>query len=270
MTDAVLRKSVVTALLAGLATINACTYWHGDLERIADQSERDFRRNLVGPFTDVEFKAVLAAPSTYRYVNIRFDAILNRVDEKGFIPFWTTFGPDEYVAFSLWPSGAKLWQSSDRAHSHPLCFLRKDNPGISELLNAGRFSLVRVSATVMSDFELKPWLEVNRLEVIEPKVYTDDALVDLSLAKDAMAAKKPAVAIRHYENALGGIWTMSLRLELHLTLAHIYEGRGDSAAALNHFRGALINAPDNQEALQGVERNKQALAGRAPEPPPQQ
>ena len=50
MTDAVLRKSVVAALLAAVAALNACTYWHGDLERIADQGERDFRRNLVGPF----------------------------------------------------------------------------------------------------------------------------------------------------------------------------------------------------------------------------
>jgi tetratricopeptide (TPR) repeat protein len=270
MTDAVLRKSLVAALLAGLATINACTYWHGDLERIVDQSERDFRRNLVGPFADVEMKAVLANPSTYRYVNVRFDAILNRVGEKGFIPFWTTFESDDFVAFSVWPSDAKLWQSDDRAHSHPLFFLRKDNPGLRDLLNAGRFSLVRVSSTVMSDYELKPWLEVNRVEVIEPTVYTDDALVDLSLAKDAMASKKPAVAIRHYENALGGIWTTSLRLEIHLTLARIYEGRGDLASALNHFKGALINAPDNQEAKQGVDRNQKALEGKAAEAPPQQ
>ena len=68
----------------------------------------------------------------------------------------------------------------------------------------------------------------------------------------------------------GGIWTTSLRLEIHLTLARIYEGRGDLTAALNHFRGALINAPDNQEAKQGIDRNLKGLEGKASEPPPQQ
>ena len=270
MTDAVLRKSAVAALLTAVAALNACTYWHGDLERIADQEERDFRRNLVGPFADVPMKAVLANPGAYRYVNVRFDAILNRVGEKGFIPFWTTFQSESYVAFSLWPADSKLWVPDDRAKSHPLFFLRKDSPGLRDLLSAGRFSLVRMSGTVMSDYELKPWFEVNRLEILEPTVYSDDALVDLSLAKDAMAAKKPAVAIRHYENALGGIWTTSLRLEIHLTLARIYEGRGDSKAALTHFRGALINAPDNDEAKQGVLRNETVLEGRAPEETPKQ
>ena len=60
MTDAVLRKSFVAGLLAILGAVNGCTYWHGDLERIVDQSERDFRRDLVGPFADVPMKAVLA------------------------------------------------------------------------------------------------------------------------------------------------------------------------------------------------------------------
>ena len=45
---------------------------------------------------------------------------------------------------------------------------------------------------------MKAWFEVNRVEVIEPSVYTEDALSDLALAKQAVADKKPAVAIRHY------------------------------------------------------------------------
>jgi tetratricopeptide (TPR) repeat protein len=118
----------------------------------------------------------------------------------------------------------------------------------------------------MGDYELKAWFEVNRIEVIEPNVYTDDALSDLALAKQAVADKKPAVAIRHFENALGGIWTTPLRLEIHLTLARLYEGRGDLEAALNHYRGALTNAPDNDEALKGIDRTKAALSGQPAAP----
>lgn len=269
MTDGVLRKSVVVALFVLVGALNACTYWHGDLERIADESERDFRRNLVGPFSPVSMRSVIANATAYKFLNVRFDAILNRVGEKGFIPMWTTFNTERYISFSAWPADAKLWQSDDRARSHPLFFVDKDSPNVSDLLAAGRFSLVRISCTVMGDYELRAWIEVNRVEVIEPSVYTDNALVDLALAKQAMTDKKPAVAIRHFENSLTGIWTTPLRLEVHLTLARLYEGRGDLNSALTHYQGALTNSPDNDEAMKGIERTKAALAGKAAETPQQ-
>jgi tetratricopeptide (TPR) repeat protein len=269
MIDGVLRKVVAVALLGMLGALNACSYWHGDLERITDGSERDFRRDVGGPFNEVNLKTVLAAPSAYKFLDVRFDAILNRVGEKAFIPFWTTFNTERYISFSAWPADAKLWQSDDRARSHPLFFVDKSGANIAELVAAGRFSLVRISGRVMGDYELKAWFEVNRIEVIESSVYTDDALADLSLAKQAIAEKKPAVAIRHFENALGGIWTTPLRLEIHLTLARLYEGRGDLQSALTHYQGALTNSPDNDEAVKGVERTKAALAGKAAEAPQQ-
>lgn len=264
MTDGVLRKFVVVAALFG--ALNGCTYWHGDLERIVDQSDRDFRRDLVGPFVEVAMKEVLANPSAYKHVNVRFDAILNKVGEKGFIPFWTTFEAERYISFSAWPGDAKLWLSEERARAHPLFFIYKKGPNVPDLVAAGRFSVVRISGTVMGDYELKAWIDVNRVEVIEPGVYTDDALVDLALAKLALSEKKPAVAIRHFENSLGGIWTVPLRLEIHLTLARLYEGRGDLEAALRHYHGALENSLNNEEALAGVDRTKAALSGRSDTP----
>ncbi|HEV3028521.1 MAG TPA: hypothetical protein VG457_13165, partial [Planctomycetota bacterium] len=74
MTDAVLRKFVVAGLLAGLAALNACTYWNGEFERLADESERDFRRNLVGPFAEVPLRKIIESPTPYKYTNVRFDA----------------------------------------------------------------------------------------------------------------------------------------------------------------------------------------------------
>jgi tetratricopeptide (TPR) repeat protein len=270
MTDGILRKSLVVALLAGLSSLSACTYWHGDLERIVDESERDFRRDLVGPFIETDLKTVVANATAYKYVDVRFNAVLNRVGEKGFVPWLTTFEAENYVGFSVWPGEAKLWQAEDRAHSFPLLFLHKLSPSLNDLLTTGRYSLVRISATVMGDYELLPWLNVNRIEVLESSVYTDDALADLALAKEAMAAKKPAVAIRHYESALAGIWTTSLRLDIHLTLARLYEGRGDLDSAMTHYKGALTNDPENEEALTGVQRNQKALSEKNVPPAPQQ
>jgi len=270
MTDGILRKFVVAGLLMGVTALNACTYWNGDLERICDESERDFRRDLVGPFANVELKTILANPTAYKYTNVRFDAILNRIGEKGYIPFFTTFDSENYSSFSVWPAGSKLWEAEDRSRSFPLLFLQRQNPSIPDLFTAGRFSLVRISATVMSDYELKPWFDVNRVEVLEAGVYSDSALADLALAKDAVAAKKPAVAIKYYESALAGIWTTSLRLEIHLTLARLYEGRGDLDAALNHYKGALTNDQENAEAMTGVERIQKALEAKSALPAPQQ
>ncbi len=272
MTHGVLRKSVFAALLGLTGAFNACTYWHGDLERIIDQSERDFRRNLAGPFAEIPMKDILANPTAYKFIDVRFDAILNKVGEKGFVPLWTTFEADRYIAFSAWPGDAKLWSAEERGRSHPLFFVDKRGANVLDLVSAGRFSLVRISGRVMGDYELKAWFEVNRIEVLEKSVYTEDALADLGLANAALAEKKPAVAIRHYESALAGIWTTSLRLEIHLTLARLYEARGDLQAALEHYRGAEMNAPENEEVLKGIERVKAALEGRpaAPEAPPQQ
>ncbi|HVE43470.1 MAG TPA: tetratricopeptide repeat protein [Planctomycetota bacterium] len=266
MTKAVLRKSVVAALLVMLGALNACSYWHGDLERIVDQSERDFRRDVAGPFTEVPMRTVIANPTAYKYIDVRFDAILNKVGEKAFVPFVTTFTAERFMSFSAWPADAKLWTAEDRSKSHPLFFVSKSGPNIHDLATAGRFSLVRISGKVMGDYEMQAWFEVNRVEVIEPNVYTDEALTDLAIAKQAMADKKPAVAIRHYENALGGIWTTGLRLEIHLTLARLYEGRGDLEAALRHYNGALSNAPDNDEAQKGHDRVKAALSGQPAAP----
>ena len=263
MTDGVLRKSVVLGLLAILGAVNGCTYWHGDLERIADQSERDFRRNLGGPFVDVPMKDVVANASAYKHVNVRFDAILNRVGEKGFVPFWTTFESERYLSFSAWPGDAKLWIPEERGRAHQLFFVDKKGANIFDLVQAPRFSVVRISGTVMGDFELKAWIEVNRIEVIEAAVYTDDALIEMGLGKVAAQEKKPAVAIRHFENSLNGIWTVPLRLEIHLTLARLYEGRGDLQAALTHYYGALENDEANQEAEAGIDRVKAAMAGRS-------
>jgi len=170
------------------------------------------------------------------------------------------------MSFSAWPGDAKLWQNDERLRSHPLFFVKKNDPNIPDLTTASRFSLIRISGRVMGDYEMLAWFEVNRVEVIEPNVYTEDALVDLALAKEAVAEKKPAVAIRHYEDALGGIWTVPLRLEIHLALARLYEGRGDLESALRHYQGALQNAPDNAEAVKGVDRMKGALSGRPAAP----
>jgi len=276
MTDAVLRKFVVAGLLAGLTGLSACTYWHGDLERICDESERDFGRNVPGPFIHVDLKKVIANPNAYKYTWIRFDAIYNRTNEKMFVPFLTTFDPENHICFGVWPSDAKLWMAEDRGRDYPLLYIRRDNLSVPDLLGAGRFSMVRISAMVMGEYQLKPWISVNRVEVVEPSVYTEDALTDLALAKEAVDAKKPAVAIRNYESALAGIWTASLRLEIHLTLGRLYEGRGDVDSAMNHYRGALTNDAENAEALQGVERCKKALEAKeaapapAPAPAPQQ
>jgi len=81
----------------------------------------------------------------------------------------------------------------------------------------------------MGDYEMKAWIEVNRIEVVEQSVYTR-ALADLGLAKAAVADKKPPSPSAITTSALTASGATPLRLRIHLSLARLYEGRGDLQA----------------------------------------
>jgi tetratricopeptide (TPR) repeat protein len=260
MTDAALRKFVALMLLLVSASLGACTHWHGDLERLANQDDRDFRRDPSKNFKEVDLRTVVANATTFKHVDVRFNAIMNRMGEKAFVPFWTTFESENYISFSVWPGESRLWEAEERNKAHSLLFVRKDNPGLQDLMNAPRFALVRVSGRVMGDFEQMAWVEVTRVEVIDATpMYTDNALADYAIAQEALSQKKPSVAIRHLEDALRGIWVASSRLSIHLVLARLYEARGDLDGARSHFRGALVNDPGNVEAKESLLWIEQAL-----------
>ena len=73
-----LRK--FSAVLLGLMALNACTFWTRDFERIVDQSGRDFTIDPDKHYKQVDLSDLAAHPSSYKLMDVRFQAILNRHD----------------------------------------------------------------------------------------------------------------------------------------------------------------------------------------------
>lgn len=247
-----LRALAAVALISGLS---ACTYWSNDLERIADQSERNFEDGSVGyRFKDVDLREVAANAHSYKYVAVRFQALLDRRNEQLFVPLNTHLKADDHQNFSVWPIDARIWEEQGRMSYVPTIYVRKTNKDLSALLEAPRYSILEIRGFVVSEYEGKPFIEVVDLRLVEPAVYTDAGLASLQSATVALDQKRPAVAIEKLEKALEGVWARSARLAIRLQLAALYFERGEYGAALGHYEGALVNDPENAEAKAGIEK----------------
>ena len=253
-----------SAAVLAVMLLSACTHWSDDLERIADQTERIYDDGQVGyDFKYVDLADVAAHAPSYKHMAIKFTALLNRRNETLFAPFFMNMKADDQVNFSVWPADAELWTEKGRMSYVPTLYMRKDNATIQQLLDAPPYSMFEIRATVESEFEGYPILLVRDVQMVEPAVYTAEGLAAMQSATKALEEKRPAVAIEKLEHALEGVWSRSARLGIHLRLAALYAERGDFAKAITHYEAALLNDPDNDEALTGLERAREEAARRA-------
>lgn len=261
----------ISAILV-LAGLSACTYVSKDFDRIVDQSDRRFGPGIGHQFKEVSLRELSANPTSYKYMSVKFTAIFNRRNESIFVPFLTVIRSDVNMAFSAWPSEARIWEESDRLSFVPTIYIRKDHVDVSVITEATRYALFEVRGIVMSDFDDRPFIEVSWLTQIEPAIYTDEGLASLNGGLTAIAQKRPAVAIDKLEMALTGVWSRAARLKIHLDLAVLYGDRGDWDAAVLHYEAALANDAENAVAKAGIEKarleleRKKALEAGAPKP----
>jgi hypothetical protein len=264
MLKASLGKFAALALLSGLA---GCTYWSNDFDRIVDGSNRDFSRNPDTVYQDVDLVNVIKSPLSYMRMSVRFWGMLNRLDEKIFVPMFSTFRQEEHYAFSVWPVGSRVWEEGDRARSIPTMYIRKDNPDLQKVLDAPRYSVILIQGMVMSDFDSGdetwgrlPFIGIQNVSVVEGGPEYDDATIKLLAAglEDA-AQKRPAQAIDRLSKAVQGTLGMSGRALALAKLGLLYEERGRFDTAADHYSLALEADPGNTEAKEGLERALKAL-----------
>jgi tetratricopeptide (TPR) repeat protein len=256
MTRSVLRTLAALALI----TLGACTHWSNDFERIVDQTRRDFTFAPETVYAKVDLADVTANPTAFLLMPIEVDFVFNRRNEQVFVPFWTTIKEADYMAFSGWPAGSRLWDGAERKSLPTLYMHKRYNPNIQELLDTPRYSLAQ--GWVMWEFDGMPFIEVQHYEVLSPAVYTDQALADMYAGMAAVSQKRPAVAIQKLEASLGGVWSRSGRLSIHLQLGALYAERGDWEPAATHYEAALLNDPGNAEAQAGLNRAHKELQRR--------
>jgi tetratricopeptide (TPR) repeat protein len=260
MTRSALRTSAALALVAALG---ACTHWSTDLDRIVDQSDRDFTFAPAVKYAKVDLADVMANPLTYVLSPIEFDFVYNRRNEQVFVPFWTTIKEQDYMGFSGWPAGSKLWEGGDRKSIPTLFMHKRHNPNLQALLDTSRYSLVRAKGWVMWEFEEMPFIEIQYYEVLASDVYSEQSLADMYAGLASVTQKRPAVAIQKLEASLAGVWTRSGRLLIHLQLGSLYAERGDWEAAATHYEAALLNDPAHGGAQAGLARARKELERKA-------
>lgn len=249
----------VGALVGLVAAMSACTYWSDDFENIVDQSNRDFERDPGKRYMDVDFKDILAHPGAYKSVDVRFSAIYNRKGEETFVAMYGPVRPEDYVAFSLWPVGGRLWTLEDRLTSVPTFYLRKDNPDVPTLAALERYSIVIVRGRIITDFQKLPFLEVHYIEVDQGPVYTDDAIAGMVAGMQEAAEKRPSNAIVSLEAALMGTLPSVARASIHFQLGALYEERGEFAVGLRHYSAAIDQGGAAAPANDGINRCRSAL-----------
>ncbi|HXX95305.1 MAG TPA: tetratricopeptide repeat protein [Planctomycetota bacterium] len=255
---AALRKLPV--LILALSTLGACTFWTRDMERLCDQTGRDFLIDPDKTYNRVNLGEVMANPTSFMLSDIRFHAIINRRDESVFLPMYTTFRQQDYYAFSAWPADARLWEASDRLRSLPTLFMRKENPGLQHVLDSERFALVEIRARVMGDYDQMAWIEVFYVDPVTPVLYTEQSLTDYRLGMEAVAAKDPAKAVAKLEAAVKQPLAPKVRTQVRLTLGKLYEARGDYERAAFHYDLVLTEDEKNSEAWDGWDRCEEKLA----------
>ena len=248
-----------TALVLALLALGACTYWTKDAERIVDQSNRDFSIDPDVKYKDVDLADIMAHPTGFKYMAVRFPAVINRLHEAIFSPLYTTFRPDDFVSFSAWPADAKLWEAQDRMRSLPTLFMRKANPHVQGLIDTNRFALVEVRGVVMGDFEQLPWINVFYVDEVTPVLYTEESLQDYKAGMDAYSKNIPAQAIAKLESAVNSPLSPKVRVQVRLILGKLYEGRGDFERAARHYDAILLDDENNNAAWDGWERCEKAL-----------
>ncbi len=260
MTRSVLRTFAALGLAA---TLGACTHWTTDFDRIVDQTRRDFTFAPEVVYAKADLADIAANPMSYLLSPVEIEFVFNRRNEQVFVPFWTTIKEQDYLAFSGWPVGSRLWDSAERKSVPTLYMHKRHNPYFQTLLDTPRYSLVRAKGWVSWEFEGMPFIEVQNYEVLSPAVYTDQSLSDMYAGMAAVSQKRPAVAIQKLEASLGGVWSRSGRLMIHLQLGALYSERGDWEAAATHYEAALLNDPGNAEAQAGLNRAKKELGRRS-------
>ncbi len=262
-----LRKFAAPALLVGLAALGACTYWSKDFDRLVDQSSRDFERDPDPGFRDVDFGKIIRNPSAYMLMEVRFWALLNRKDEGVFVPMYSTFRQEDYLAFSLWPLDARVWEERERTHSIPTIYIHKNNPDLQKVIDAPRYSVVQIRGRVMGDYDSGdevwgrlPFIDARYFSVaIGGPEYDDEAIKFLAAGLDDASQRRSAPAKEKLSKAIQGTLGLNALAIALSRLGLIHEEAGQFDAAVEHYQMALSADPANAEAAQGLARTQKAL-----------
>ncbi len=125
--------------------------------------------------------------------------------------FPTPFSRTDYVNFSVWPRGARLWRADEMKLSYPQMYVGRQTGGLIDvkneeplkiLDNLKKYQPLTIFGTVQTDNSGYAWVVVDHFKLTEGTHYTDALIRRLKLADENYAAKEFPTAAKDYTKAL--------------------------------------------------------------------
>ncbi|MHC4916929.1 MAG: tetratricopeptide repeat protein [Planctomycetota bacterium] len=125
--------------------------------------------------------------------------------------FPTPFSRTDYVNFSVWAHGARLWQADEIKRSYPQMYVGRQTGGLIDvkneeplriLDNLKKYQPVTLYGTVEQDNSGYAWVVVDHFKLLDGVQYSDALIRRLKLADENYAAKEYPIAARDYIKAL--------------------------------------------------------------------
>ncbi len=134
------------AVLSFALLLSACTpvRWF----RADTRGKRDFSMDPRRTFQEVDFRDMLAAPQSYKGMDVKFTAMMNRRDENVWEPYYSSMSETEFYSFSIWTTDAEIWTEKGWLSSLPTVYARKDNPNLNDFFEVRRFEIAVIRATM--------------------------------------------------------------------------------------------------------------------------
>lgn len=141
---------------------------------------------------------------------VRFDAYyIQRTDLYPTFP--TPFNRTDYINFSVWPRGARLWKAEEIKLSYPQMYVGRHAGGVIDRKNIEplkvldkleKYQPITICGTVVQDNNGYAWVVVDHFRLLPGTQYSDAIIRRLKLADENYAAKEFAVATKDYRKAL--------------------------------------------------------------------
>ncbi len=216
---------------------------------------RDYAIDPTVEYREVLLRDIVAHPSSFKMMDVDFEALFHRHDETIWNHFYTPFVNEDYKSFSVWTPDARIWETDGWLSSVPTLYMRKQLKYITELLEATPYSRVRIRGSIKTDYENRPWIDVHRVSVGERDVFTEESLRLMISGLTDASERRPAPARDKLERALPGRLSVEARYVTHMKLGQLYEDLNDFVRAMSHFQKALDTRSDDPAAKEGYARN---------------
>ena len=199
----------------------------------------------VGDAQTLDLKDVIESPRKWKGKEIVFDCYFHETTDF-YNPYYTRFLPAQYVNFSVWPAGTRLWNKEEYSHSFHFLFIEKDHKRFGHLVGMKKFTHLRLRGYVQNTFKNVPWIEVRAVKVLEDSI-TRDSLREIILGDRAADREQWDVALEHYGRAAAALLPKEVLAGIEKKRGQAYEGQGELESAMAAYAMARQLGYDDDE-----------------------